>query len=379
MNHKELQNRSRGSLVAGATGDALGYPVEFLGQYDEITAKYGEAGITEYDLSYPWLENELYQNFALISDDTQMTLYTAYGLLNAEMEHKPEAPCVCNAYLHWFGKQVGRKIKAYPCWLVQIPRLNQRRAPGNTCLTSLLDIYNGKEPMNNSKGCGAVIRIAPVGIYGATHGWSLAKTAETSAEIGDITHQHSMSKYSCALMSVLIQLCMNRQEKANLTEWLIKTIEEALEISRHLSNEEDLFIEFEKLIRKAICLHDNPLSDYEIIENELGGGWIAEETLAIAIFSVLRHIDNVGDCLVCAINHGGDSDSTGAVAGNLIGAVLGYDAIPAKYLDKLELRDVIETIADDLCADPECPADTEHLKKRYKEHLPYAIPPNYMS
>lgn len=49
-----------------------------------------------------------------------------------------------------------------------------------------------------------------------------------------------------------------------------------------------------------------------------------------------------------AVNHGGDSDSTGAVTGNIVGARVGLSGIPAKYTDRLELYDIIIEMADDL-------------------------------
>ena len=102
-----------------------------------------------------------------------------------------------------------------------------------------------------------------------------------------------------------------------------------------------------ELIELALNLADNDLDDLENI-SRLGEGWVGEETLAIAIYAVARHIDSFEDVLIAAVNHDGDSDSTGAVAGNIIGAIVGYDAIPDKFKKNLELHDVILAIADDL-------------------------------
>ena len=102
-----------------------------------------------------------------------------------------------------------------------------------------------------------------------------------------------------------------------------------------------------ELVGRALALAANELSDVENI-CRLGEGWVGEEALAIAIYAAARHIDSFEDALVAAVNHSGDSDSTGAVAGNIIGAIVGYDAIPAKFKQRLELHDVILAIADDL-------------------------------
>ena len=171
MTTEQLKDKCRGSLVGGAVGDALGYPVEFIDSFN------GENGLTEYDISYTWPDTDVSNRYALVSDDTQMTLYTAEGLLEAIRKDKPIVPMICNAYLVWFGNQVGKKVKvSYKSTMSQIKRLNQRRAPGNTCLTSLFSIYSGKEPVNSSKGCGGVMRVAPIGIYGASHDWTLEET-----------------------------------------------------------------------------------------------------------------------------------------------------------------------------------------------------------
>lgn len=346
--YTKQQDKIRGSLVGGAIGDAFGYPVEFVSSFEEIRAKYDDNGIVEYDLAYPWLEGTY--DKALFSDDTQMTLYTAEGLLEAEKNGSPLLPTICNSYLAWLGPQIGKKVKiAYKSELAQIKELNQRRAPGNTCLTSLFTIYSGKEPMNASKGCGGVMRVAPVGLYGASHGWQLDKTAKIAGEVAELTHLHPMSTYSSAALAVLCQMCATTDNVSSdiFKDYVERTLDVVTEV---YGDEAPAMDDFKKLIRKAVRLEDNLLRDWEVIENGLGGGWVAEETLAIAIFSVLRHIDDFKACMICAVNHGGDSDSSGAVAGNIIGAILGYEAIPTYFKDNIQLSELLLSMADRLSA-----------------------------
>lgn len=124
------------------------------------------------------------------------------------------------------------------------------------------------------------------------------------------------------------------------------------------------------LVSKALTLAESDKTDTDAIR-QLGEGWVAEETLAIAIFSVMRYIDNFEKCIVCAVNHDGDSDSTGAVAGNIIGAILGYSAIPEKFLTDLELHDILVSVADDLSG-----ASSEgQMNERYINHKPYGVNP----
>ena len=90
---------------------------------------------------------------------------------------------------------------------------------------------------------------------------------------------------------------------------------------------------FDKLVEKAIRLSKENTSDIDAIY-QLGEGWVAEETFAIAIYSCLKYQNSFEDAIVCAVNHDGDSDSTGSVAGNIMGVFLGYDAIPKYYVDR---------------------------------------------
>jgi ADP-ribosylglycohydrolase len=80
---------------------------------------------------------------------------------------------------------------------------------------------------------------------------------------------------------------------------------------------------------------------------ELGGGWIAEEALAISIYCAAT-AENFSGGVINAVNHSGDSDSTGSITGNLLGVILGEEVIPDTWLDSLELKNVIVELADDL-------------------------------
>jgi ADP-ribosylglycohydrolase len=104
---------------------------------------------------------------------------------------------------------------------------------------------------------------------------------------------------------------------------------------------------FVELMEKAIDLSKKDLPDTKAIR-QLGEGWTAEEALAIAVYSCLKYSNSFQDAIVCAVNHDGDSDSTGAIAGNLVGAALGIQNIPKYYGDNVELKDVIVEVADDL-------------------------------
>ena len=108
--------------------------------------------------------------------------------------------------------------------------------------------------------------------------------------------------------------------------------------------------DFLKLIRKAMALAAGDTADLDAI-HQLGEGWVGDEALAIAIYCALKHADNFDQALIAAVNHKGDSDSTGAITGNILGAYLGLAGIPEKYRKDLELADVLMALADALYAD----------------------------
>lgn len=343
-----LQDRIRGSLIGGAIGDALGYPIEFIFSFKAIQSRYGENGITRLDTRQHWLPEEEQADKAVFSDDTQMTLYTANGLLNAKKQNLAPKYGIALAYIEWYLIQVGKKSGKYKnCWLSSIPELNKRRAPGNTCLTALEAIHHGKEPFNNSKGCGGVMRIAPIPLYAAVDNrMNIIQTDQLAADAAEITHQHPLGFIPAALMAHIIYRLA--QDEQRTQDAFVSYIEEGLAALDQIFPQNPQEVnQMKKLIGLAIQFAYNEKSDLLNIEF-LGEGWVAEETLAIALYCAIRYFDNFEQALIASVNHGGDSDSTGAVTGNILGAAIGYTALPQHFKDNLEQVDVILHMADDL-------------------------------
>lgn len=345
---ESLQDRIRGSLIGGAIGDALGYPVEFIDSFKGIQAHYGERGITRLDTRQHWLDETEQAGKAVVSDDTQMTLFTANGLLNAKKQGISLKYGICRAYIEWYLTQIGKKSPKYKdCWISDVPELNHRRAPGNTCMSSLDDIYRGKDPMNNSKGCGGVMRIAPIPLYAAVQDRMKIEEADLLAgEAAEITHQHPLGYISAALMShVIYRLARdNEPNRENMKQYIMEGVGEIRELYKEYHNDVERMAE---LAERAILLLDDGKTDLENI-GHLGEGWVGEEALAIALYCTLKHFDSFENAMIAAVNHGGDSDSTGAVTGNILGAAIGYEVIPQYYKDDLEMHNLILHMADDL-------------------------------
>ena len=343
-----LQDRIRGSLVGGAIGDALGYPVEFIYSFEGIQARYGERGITRLDTTQHWLSEDEQVGKAVVSDDTQMTLFTANGILNAKRLGMPGTVGIAYAYIEWYLTQIGRRSNKYnDCWIARLPELNVRRAPGNTCMSALWTIYNGKDSDNNSKGCGGVMRVAPIPLYAAVNNrMTITDAARLAGDAAEITHQHPLGFIPAALMAhVIYRLALDDAPSAQAME---NYIHEGMAAMATIYPQYPADVKYMgELCDKAIALAHSDLTDVENVES-IGGGWVGEEALAIALYCALRHFGNFELAMIAAVNHGGDSDSTGAVTGNILGAALGYEAIPQFFKDDVELHDVVLHMADDL-------------------------------
>lgn len=345
-----IQDKVRGSLIGGAIGDALGYPVEFC-NYREIQDRYGEQGIARYDLKPYWLDKSEHTGTAVVSDDTQMTMFTVCGLLNVQKNGSPLIESIKDAYLEWLTTQNSNyTLDAAPqCWITEIPEMKVRRAPGNTCLTSLQGIANKNNPRNNSKGCGGIMRIAPIPLYAAVNNsMSIVDADQLAGDAAQLTHHHPLGYIPAALMSHIIYRLLQDENpsRPKYESYIHEGMEQMKEL--YAVSKTSLRV-LDQLVNRALELSVNDLSDVENIEQHLGGGWVAEETLAIAIYCTHRYFDDFEKAVVASVNHDGDSDSTGAVTGNIIGTIIGYKAIPRFYKTKLEHHDVILKLADDLC------------------------------
>ena len=358
------RDRFRGCLLAGAAGDALGAAVEFDSRR-KILQRFGAGGIRDFGPAYG--------RFGAITDDTQMTLFTAEGLLRAYVRWTGKGIChtpgvIAHAYQRWLATQEpldARHAVSLDGWLIGQRPLHQQRAPGRTCLTALRTMAQRGEPADNdSKGCGGVMRVAPIGLFGS-HGMLPGKAGqpgsgafELAVEAAALTHGHRSGQLPAGLLAAIIELLIH---DASLPD----AIDAGLALLAGCEQHE----ETTTIVRLACELARQPSPPSGGIPQELGEGWVAEEALAIALYAALVAPD-LESAVILAVNHDGDSDSTGAIAGNLLGARHGTAAIPQRWLLDLELRDVITDIADDLAAAPHWALDAGAEWKLVSSHYP---------
>ncbi|GBG94036.1 hypothetical protein LFYK43_04950 [Ligilactobacillus salitolerans] len=319
-------------LLGGALGDALGYPVEFS-SLEEIQKKYGDSGISFAN----------FQGVPLISDDTQLTLFTANGLLLSSKGNDKVWAC----YQDWLDTQFKAdkaEMSHEPVsWLVDFPEMFASREPGRTCLMTIMRDQPGKldQPINQSKGCGALMRIAPIGLMSGQQ--DLHQVALAAAQNSALTHGHEMSTLASATLAVLLklELDLHIEERPQLS----KCLQEALQVVQEQFADYASLADFVALIKRAVSLAQNSESDQKNIES-LGQGWVAEETLAIAIYCTARYLNQPIKAIEAAVNHDGDSDSTGAVAGQIVGICQPENYWwPQEFVEQLAERDVIAKMA----------------------------------
>jgi len=326
------QERVLGCFFGGAIGDALGAPVEFM-SLKSIQEQYGKNGINDFDDSCG--------RIGAITDDTQMSLFTAEGLIRAQLRQETRGIChqgsiLMNAYYRWLITQgylipeehEGKFINSG--WLISNKFLHSKRAPGTTIISALtnFDRYlNYDYAENNSKGCGGVMRVAPIGLC-ALNPFSLAIDAAR------YTHGHPTGILSAGAFAAIIQLIFNQHTLKDSINQVLTILED---IPGHG--------ETSNAIKQAAALAEekelNPIN-----VEKLGEGWTAEEALAISLFCALK-AEDYRTGVLAAVNHSGDSDSTGAICGNILGTLLGFDAIPKIWIENVEGKDVIIQLSHD--------------------------------
>lgn len=317
--------RIHASLLAGAMGDSLGAEIEFL-SLAAIRQRYPH-GLTE----LPPHQGRK----GAITDDTQMTLFTAEGLIRAAVRADLRGICcpravVHHALLRWYWTQGERPLlETDRVGVVADERLHARRAPGLTCLAALGAATRfGEAAHNDSKGCGTIMRVAPVALAAGRSG-VYALAIETSG----LTHGHPTGQLAAAAWAELLAEVADGAALERTAAGLAARY-------RNLPHGAETADALEAALR-------TPRDGRPETVEGLGGGWVAEEALAIALYCCLA-AEELEEGLRMAVTHGGDSDSTGAVAGNMLGLLYPEQVFAHEWAAEVECADLIARLARDL-------------------------------
>jgi ADP-ribosylglycohydrolase len=295
-----------GSFVGLAVGDALGFPTEFRRRAQLLQA-FGPEGVTDFvrqhDARFSVPPHILGRDHpaGTYSDDTQLSLAVAEALLAAPA--------------HDLDALMTELARRFIAW-AHSPENN--RAPGSTCLTGCERLEQGlpwrEAGVADSKGCGSVMRVAPIALALAhDRAWMLEVARASSL----LTHGHPAAVEGCAATALAVALATEGESPERIVQALER---ECRGRARDLDQAFDRFWAARALPPEEALTH-----------SVLGEGWVAEEALASALYCFARTPDDFRATVLTAVNTDGDSDSIACIAGALSGARLGLGAIPERW------------------------------------------------
>lgn len=337
------QDQFRGCLLGAAAGDALGYGVEAM-PLSEIRERFGPEGIQGYDTI---------NGYAHISCNTQQTMFTANGLLFGATRGATRgvmAPYVKYLeafYRDWAATQryTGRRgpVKAY-AWLCCIDQLFSRRGPDQTALFCLDRDRTGTmdEPVNRSRNHYGLTRSIPIGMFLDPRRTPRGEIALLGAEGAALTVGDPMGFLPAAyLTDLLSRILYDKPESFCVT--LRRT---AAAMNHQFAGRFPQAAEISSILGRIQAIASEPLEPREVLERFCPED--AVSVLASACYVCLKFPGDFDRGIVAAVNHSGLSAAVGTVAGAILGAQLGTEGVPEFYLEPLELRGILEELADDL-------------------------------
>ena len=295
-----------GMIYGLALGDALGSPVEFW-ELKGIRERYGPDGIQE--LPSP----------ALFTDDTQMTLAVAEALIAAGHQD--------------LGGIMAAISQEFVAWL-RSPEND--RSPGGACLYGARQLEAGvpwwKSGKPNSKGCGAAMRVAPIGFL---YQHDLPKLRQVASASALVTHHHPAAQLGAVAAAFLAKLALDRLPPEEMLP--------ALELETH-----GQVRDFDLALARLEEAREMTSPDAALAH--IGEGWVAEEAVPMALYCFLTSPDDFLATIRRGANTQGDSDSIACIAGGISGAYLGLRALPPEWVARLEKSEYLADVARRLAA-----------------------------
>lgn len=322
-----LSSRVVGSVVGLAVGDALGYPHEFR-TVAQVRKELGPEGVTGFlrlkdpRFTRPFIVGTDHPP-GTFTDDTQMSLALAEALLEARTNDVDVLmPVVGRRFVAWYFSE------------------KNDRSPGEATGIGCRALKDGapwrEAGVATSKGCGANMRVAPIGLYYE----DLDDVVAVARAQSLLTHRHDAAVEGAAAAALLVALALRGATPAEMHAEVVR---------RCAGRSADFDRVFGKVPR---VLHEDPSRVLVAVEKDeaaLGEGWVAEEAVAAALWCVWRHPDDFRAAVLRAANTDGDSDSVACIAGGIAGARLGLEAIPAEWVRDVEdaayLQDVGRRLA----------------------------------
>jgi len=336
-----------GAFTGYAVGDAFGYPCRDL-SYKELCRRFEKTGCLRLPINGA-------SDAALFTDNTQMTLFTADGIMWAASQNAPDgvnyAEYVFYAYQCWLytqtkmiaGKEYAwifdKTANPYRSKLIKTKGLYKKRFSSTVNVDALLEASNlnyGKigAPLNRNADNGGMKRVMPAGLF---FNYDTLLAFRAGADFSAITHGYPTAYLAGGCYSAIIAELINGAR-------IDDAAEKALAILKSYKNHEECAQTLETV---RDLLADASVPPLEAV-SEIGDGARANEALGIALFCASLHEDSFENAIRLAVNHDGESDVCGALCGGLLGAYHGARFVPKKWVKKLSYLRLIEDTAIDL-------------------------------
>jgi ADP-ribosylglycohydrolase len=317
MKNKKMKDKVRGAIVGVAIGDALGMPVESL--KPKTIKKYFKR-IETYKAPNPKTKCFHKLKRGQWTDDTQLTLAIGESIVSKKSIDYED---IADRHVDMF--------------------LNGKRGWGKATKKGIQKILNGGNWWDsgglNEAGNGPPMKIAPIGILYGINIINKIEMITACTNISKMTHGDSRAIVGAILQSMLIG--------AALRGGVTSLKEEMFHLQVNAEYLEDNFSD-ECLNKKFNNIIYTSTMPDKTIRDLFGVGPFINESLPFTYTMVYKYINNPNKCLECIVNQGGDSDTTGAIAGSLLGAVHGYSKFPLKWRRGLEERPRLIKLADSL-------------------------------
>ncbi|MBD3878504.1 MAG: ADP-ribosylglycohydrolase family protein [Quinella sp. 1Q5] len=302
----------KGMLLGLATADALGVPVEF-----ESRMRLRSDPVKGMRAFGTWN-----QPAGTWSDDTSLTIAAMESIARlGRIDYQD----VMENFLRWYERDdftaTGERFDIGNTTYSAIVRFKQKFSTSTEC--GLTD--------ESSNGNGSLMRILPATIYlYSTRGKIAGDELRIIHEFSALTHGHIISRIACGIYSLIAAKLLDG-----------KNISEALALGM---NDAKIFYGSDASFKNFSRLCDE---DFDALpEDKISSSGYVVHTLEAALWCLLN-TDDYKSLVLKAVNLGGDTDTTGAVAGGLAGIIYGVEAIPTEWLSILKRRDYLE----ELCAD----------------------------
>lgn len=300
---RPLSRRSRflGAVLGAAIGDAMGHPTEFIRSFEGIFERYGPRGVQHYELY--WERDG--QRFAPYTDDTQMAEVVLRTLLDDHTDLDETMSRMGRGFVDWSVKPQGG-----------------HRAPGMACMSGCRRLSQGVHWSEGggatAGGCGSVMRTYPFGLVFAD---DLDRAEHWAVAHSKLTHRDPIALAACAAMAVGVARTIQQQDvNLILSEMVAAACRYSVPTARMMCE----------------ALNDAQTGVEPRVTLERLEGWAAHEAICAAVYIFARHSDDPAAAILEGANSPGDSDSLATLAGALVGARCGVEALPADWVRDVE-------------------------------------------